>query len=145
MIRFMKYLLTILIVLSLSVFIVSCNTPASDQIIGKWSGATEKNMSIAKEAAEKAKGMSEKDKENPFFDEEIFYLMYSTIQIEITTDKFKMVMGELGDIQNYKIISESKDTIILQTEDGEQFKFTINNNDEIVFEDDNLKMYLAKI
>ena len=128
-----NFILVFFILLSVLLVLSGCNTPASEKIIGKWSGATEKNKSIIKEKAETS------------MEQEMVYEMYSAIKLEFTKDQVKTTIGDLEIIMSYKVLSESKNDLTLQTEDGEQLVISFNGDNEILILDEKSNMYMVKV
>jgi len=128
-----NFILVFFILLSVLLVLSGCNTPASEKIIGKWSGETEKNKTIVKEKAETS------------MEQEMMYEMYSAIKLEFTKDTLKTTMGDFEAIMSYKVLSESKNDLTIQTEDGEQMVFSINGDNEILILDEKNHMYMVKV
>jgi len=128
-----NFILVFFILLSVLLVLSGCNTPASEKIIGKWSGETEKNKTIVKEKAETS------------MEQEMMYEMYSAIKLEFTKDTLKTTMGDFEAIMSYKVLSESKNDLTIQTEDGEQMVFSINGDNEILILDEKNNMYMVKV
>jgi len=128
-----NFILVFFILLSVLLVLSGCNTPASERIIGKWSGETEKNITIVKEKAETS------------MEQEMMYEMYSAIKLEFTKDTLKTTMGDFEAIMSYKVLSESKNDLTIQTEDGEQMVFSINGDNEILILDEKNNMYMVKV
>jgi len=129
--RSKNFILVFFVLLSVIFVLSGCNTPASEKIIGKWSGATEKNKTLVKEQAESS------------MEQEMMYAMYSAIKLEFTKDTLKTTMGEFETIMSYKVLSESKNDLTIQTEDGDQMVFSINGDNEILILDEKNNMYMV--
>ena len=128
-----NFILIFFMLLGVILVLSGCNTPASEKIMGKWSGATEKNKTIADDKAEKS------------IEQKMLYEMYSAIKLEFSKDTLITTMGEMKITQNYEVLSESKNDLTIQTEDGEQMVISINGDNEIFVGDEKGKMYMVKV